>query len=160
MSDTMANIFLCLETYTYATSKGSHTPKIHSIELNGPVIVHLLKPIGADNFEDDAQQVFLQYPTSKRSSRIEIIIMGYKSHRKCKLTRVSQYWCTVDLLPNKVKRGPLLAVESCTQKSCTQRKSRYTYYTPRAQKLPWMTTIMLCWCWHWIGAPSIFDKWL
>ena len=113
MSDTMSNIFPCLETCTYATSKGSHTPKIHSIVLNGPVIVHLLKPISADNFEDDAQQVFLQYPTSKSSSRIEIIIMGYKSHSliysaperrvnvtkqgcsKCKdpvkLTRVSQY---------------------------------------------------------------------
>ena len=34
------------------------------------VIVHLIKPIGADTFEDDAQQFFLQYVTSQRSSRI------------------------------------------------------------------------------------------
>ena len=41
-----------------ATSRGSHTPKVHNIVLGGPAIVHLLKPIGADTFEDDAQQVF------------------------------------------------------------------------------------------------------
>ena len=55
----------------YATSKSSHTPKVHIIVLNAPVIVHLLKSIGADTFEDDAQQVFHQYVTSQWSSRIE-----------------------------------------------------------------------------------------
>ena len=57
----------------YATSKSSHTPKGHNIVRDEPVIVHLLKPIGADIFEDDAQQVFLQYFTAQRSSRIEVI---------------------------------------------------------------------------------------
>ena len=37
------------------------------------VIVHLIKPIGADTFENDAQQVFLQYVTSQRSSRIVVM---------------------------------------------------------------------------------------
>ena len=48
------------------TSKSSHTPKVHDIVLVGPVFVglHLLKPIGADTFDDDAQQVFFQYVTS------------------------------------------------------------------------------------------------
>ena len=52
----------------YATSKSSHTPKVHNIVLDAPVIVHLLKPIGADTFEDEAK-----YVTSQRSSRIEVI---------------------------------------------------------------------------------------
>ena len=56
----------------YATSKSSHTPKGHNIVRDEPVIVHL-KPIGADIFEDDAHQVFLQYVTAQRSSRIEVI---------------------------------------------------------------------------------------
>ena len=38
--------------------------KTHNIVLDGPVIVHLLKPIGADTFEDNAQQT---------SSVIEVI---------------------------------------------------------------------------------------
>ena len=54
----------------YATFKGSHTPNVHNIVLDGPAIVHLLKPIGADTFEDDAEQVFLRCVTSQRSSRI------------------------------------------------------------------------------------------
>ena len=57
----------------YATSKSSHTPKVHNIVLYAHVSVHILKPIGADTFEDDAQQVFHQYVTSQRSYRIEVI---------------------------------------------------------------------------------------
>ena len=57
----------------YAISKISHKPNVHSIILDIPEIVHLLKPIGTDTFEDDAQQVFLQYVTSQRSSSIEVI---------------------------------------------------------------------------------------
>ena len=49
----------------YATSKSSHTPKVHNIVLDGPIIVHLLKLIGADTFEDDAQQVLFRYVTSQ-----------------------------------------------------------------------------------------------
>ena len=37
------------------------------------VIVHLLKLIGADTFEDYAQQVFLPYVTSQKFLRIEVI---------------------------------------------------------------------------------------
>ena len=57
----------------YAISKSSHTPKVHNIILDIPVTVHPLKPIGTDTFEDNAQQVFLQYVTSQRSSSIEVI---------------------------------------------------------------------------------------
>ena len=60
----------------YATSQSSHTPKAHNIVLQGPVIVQPLKPIDADTFEGDAQQVFPRYVTSQKSSRIEVIIMG------------------------------------------------------------------------------------
>ena len=51
----------------YTTSKSSHTPRVHNIVglLDGPVIVHALKPIGTDNFEDNVQQVFLPYVTSQ-----------------------------------------------------------------------------------------------
>ena len=52
----------------YAISKSSHTPKVHNIVLDIPVPVYLLKPIGANSFEDDAQKV-----TSQRSSSIEVI---------------------------------------------------------------------------------------
>ena len=57
----------------YATFKSYHTSKVHTISLSGPVFVHLLKPIGADSLEDDAQQVFLQFIASQRYSRIEVI---------------------------------------------------------------------------------------
>ena len=63
-SDTKSNLFPCLE---------KSTPKVHNLVLDGPVIVHLLKPIGADTFEDGAQQVLLRYVTSQRTSRIEVI---------------------------------------------------------------------------------------
>ena len=56
----------------YTTSESSHTPNAHNIVLQGPVIVHILKPIDADTFEGDAQQVFLRYVTSQKSSRIEV----------------------------------------------------------------------------------------
>ena len=55
------------------TSRGSYTPKVHNIVLDVPVIAHNLKTIVADTFEDDAQQVFLRYVISQRSSRIEVI---------------------------------------------------------------------------------------
>ena len=61
----------------YATSKSSHTPKVHNIVLGGPVIAHFLKPIGADAFEDNAQQVFLQYVTSHKTYRIEEIRLTF-----------------------------------------------------------------------------------
>ena len=57
----------------YATFKSYHTSKVHTILLTGPVFVDLLKPIGADSLEDDAQQVFLQFIASHRYSRIEVI---------------------------------------------------------------------------------------
>ena len=67
----------------YMTSKSSHTPRVHNIVglLDGPVIVHVLKPIGTDNFEDNVQQVFLPYVTSQLhvTSKIEVIWDEYKS---------------------------------------------------------------------------------
>ena len=57
----------------YATSKALIHQTYTTYSIDGPVIVQLLKPIGADNLEDDAQQVFLRYVTSQRSSRIEVI---------------------------------------------------------------------------------------
>ena len=53
----------------YAISKSSHTPKVHNIVLDIPVTAHLLKHIDADTFEDDAQQILLQYVTSQRSCK-------------------------------------------------------------------------------------------
>ena len=50
-SDTNSDILPRLE-------KCIRLPKTHNIVLDGPVIVHLLKPIGADTFEDNAQQTF------------------------------------------------------------------------------------------------------
>ena len=121
------------------------------------VIVHLLKLIGVDTIEDNAQQVFLPYVTSQRSIRIEVIWDGYKSDsfnfsvperrriatrnsvaantikyiKYIKIIRVSQDWCTVDFVSHKVKIGPLSAIEPCTPK-----KGRYTYNIPRAQSCP------------------------
>ena len=44
------------------------------IVLDGPVIAHLLKPIGTDTFEDVINKSFLCYVASQRSSRIEVIL--------------------------------------------------------------------------------------
>ena len=119
------------------------------------VIVLLLKLIGADTFEDNAQQVFLPYVTSQKSFRIEVIWDGYKSgslnfsvSERRRITtknsvaantikyikyikRVSQDWCTVDFVSHKVKIIPLSTIEPCTPK-----KGRYTYNIPRAQSCP------------------------
>ena len=52
----------------YATSKSPHTPKVYNMVLDGPVIVHIIKPIDADTFEDDALSSICYI-----SSRIEVI---------------------------------------------------------------------------------------
>ena len=116
-------------------------------ELSVPVTVHLLKPIGADSFEDDAQKVFLRYVTSQRSSSIEVIWdisqIFSAPERRVNVTRSSVAWNTktlsnwhqffeIDVLLTccHVKWKEVLYQQSS---HAHWRKSRYTYYTPRVQ---------------------------
>ena len=151
-SHAKSDILSCLEK-CIRLPKALIDQKYTTLYLMG-IIVHLLKLIGVDTFEDNAQQVFLPYVTSQKSFRIEVIWHGYKSGslnfavperrriatrntvaantiKYIKIIRVSQDWCTVDFLSHKVKIGPLSAIEPCTPK-----KGRSTYNNPRAQSCP------------------------
>ena len=70
-SHTKSHILSCLE-------KCIRLPKAlidqkYTILYLMAIILHLLKLIGADTFEDNAQQVFLPYVTSQKFFRIEVI---------------------------------------------------------------------------------------
>ena len=73
-SGTKSDILPCLEKCLLQHSKVD-TPDVDNIVIDGPAIVHILKPIGAEY----AEKVFIPYVTSQKSSRIEVIWDEYKA---------------------------------------------------------------------------------